>query len=173
MMVATMKNVGGRRLRESYGRYYEDFEIGDIYEHRPGRTISETDNTWFTLLTMNQHPVHFDEAYAAKSEFKRPLVNSCLTLSIVVGMSVSDVSQKAIGNLGWNDIRLTAPVFVGDTIYAETEVLGKRESAKRPTQGIVSVKTLGKKSDGTPFISFERTVLVPKRGHGVDDEADY
>jgi acyl dehydratase len=173
MMVATMKNVGGRRLRESYGRYYEDFEIGDIYEHRPGRTISETDNTWFTLLTMNQHPVHFDEAYAAKSEFKRPLVNSCLTLSIVVGMSVSDVSQKAIGNLGWNDIRLTAPVFVGDTIYAETEVLGKRESAKRSTQGIVSVKTLGRKSDGTQFISFERTVLVPKRGHAVDDAAGY
>jgi acyl dehydratase len=168
MMVATMKNVGGRRLRESYGRYYED-----IYEHRPGRTISETDNTWFTLLTMNQHPVHFDEAYAAKSEFKRPLVNSCLTLSIVVGMSVSDVSQKAIGNLGWNDIRLTAPVFVGDTIYAETEVLGKRDSAKRLTQGIVSVKTLGKKSDGTQFISFERTVLVPKRGHAVDDAAGY
>ena len=134
-MVATMKNVGGRRLRESYGRYYEDFEIGDIYEHRPGRTISETDNTWFTLLTMNQHPLHFDEAYAAKSEFGRPLVNSCLTLSIVAGMSVSDVSQKAIGNLGWNDIKLTAPVFVGDTIYAESEVLNKRESAKRPTQG--------------------------------------
>ena len=168
-MVATMKNVGGRRLRESYGRYYEDFEIGDIYEHRPGRTISETDNTWFTLLTMNQHPVHFDEAYAAKSEFKRPLVNSCLTLSIVVGMSVSDVSQKAIGNLGWNDIRLTAPVFVGDTIYAETEVLGKRESAKRPTQGIVTVRTTGRKSDGTIFMSFERTVLVPKQGYGVED----
>jgi itaconyl-CoA hydratase len=171
-MVATMKNVGGRRLRESYGRYYEDFEIGDIYEHRPGRTISETDNTWFTLLTMNQHPLHFDEAYAAKSEFGRPLVNSCLTLSIVAGMSVSDVSQKAIGNLGWNDIRLTAPVFVGDTIYAESEVLNKRESAKRPTQGVVSVKTLGKKSDGTQFMSFERTVLIPKRGHGVDDKAD-
>jgi itaconyl-CoA hydratase len=172
-MVATMKNVGGRRLRESYGRYYEDFEIGDIYEHRPGRTISETDNTWFTLLTMNQHPLHFDAAYAAKSEFGRPLVNSCLTLSIVAGMSVSDVSQKAIGNLGWNDIRLTAPVFVGDTIYAESEVLGKRDSAKRPTQGVVTVKTLGKKSDGTRFMSFERTVLIPKRGHGVDDKADY
>jgi itaconyl-CoA hydratase len=168
-MVAIMQNVGGRRLRESYGRYYEDFEIGDIYEHRPGRTISETDNTWFTLLTMNQHPVHFDAAYAAKSEFGRPLVNSCLTLSIVSGMSVSDVSQKAIGNLGWNDIRLTAPVFVGDTIYAESEVLSKRESAKRPTQGIVSVRTLGKKSDGTQFMSFERTVLVPKRAHAVDD----
>ena len=109
----------------------------------------------------------------AKSEFGRPLVNSCLTLSIVVGMSVSDVSQKAIGNLGWNDIKLTAPVFVGDTIYAESEILNKRESAKRPTQGVVSVKTLGKKADGTQFMSFERTVLVPKRGHGVDDKANY
>src|SRR6202035_5966683 len=104
---------------------------------------------------MNQHPVHFDEGYAAKSEFKRPLVNSCLTLSIVVGMSVSDVSQKAIGNLGWNDIRLTAPVFVGDTIYAESEVLNKRESASRPNQGVVSVKTLGKEDDRTPLMSFE------------------
>ena len=100
-------------------------------------------------------------------------MNSCLTLSIVAGMSVSDVSQKAIGNLGWNDIKLTAPVFVGDTIYAELEVLNKRESAKRPTQGVVSVKTLGKKADGTQFMSFERTVLVPKRGHGVDDKANY
>jgi itaconyl-CoA hydratase len=161
--------LGGRRFRESFGRYYEDFNEGDIYEHRPGRTISETDNTWFTLLTMNQHPVHFDRAYAAKSEFKQPLVNSCLTLSLVVGMSVSDVSQKAIGNLGWNDIRLTAPVFVGDTIYAESEVLSKRESASRPHQGIVTVRTLGKKADGTQFMSFERTVLVPKGGHGVDD----
>jgi acyl dehydratase len=94
-MVATAKPVGQNRLRESYGRYYEDFAVGEIYEHRPGRTISEADNTWFTLLTMNQHPLHFDFAYAAKSEFGRPLVNSCLTLSIVVGMSVSDVSQKA------------------------------------------------------------------------------
>jgi itaconyl-CoA hydratase len=160
---------GGQRYRESFGRYFEDFVEGDVYEHRPGRTISETDNTWFTLLTMNQHPVHFDRAYAAKSEFKQPLVNSCLTLSIVVGMSVSDVSQKAIGNLGWNDIRLTAPVFVGDTIYAESEVLSKRESKSRPQQGIVTVRTRGTKADGTEFMSFERTVLVPKRGHGVDD----
>ena len=127
-MVAVAKPVGENRTRESFGRYFEDFEVGAIYEHRPGRTISEADNTWFTLLTMNQHPLHFDVEYAAKSEFGRPLVNSCLTLSIVVGMSVSDVSQKAIGNLGWNDIRLIAPVFVGDTIYAESEVLSKRES---------------------------------------------
>jgi itaconyl-CoA hydratase len=163
------EQVGSQRYRESFGRYYEDFVAGDIYEHRPGRTITETDNIWFTLLTMNTHPLHFDNAYAAKSEFKQPLVNSCLTLSMVVGMSVSDVSQKAIGNLGWNDIRLTAPVFVGDTIYAESEVLSKRESASRPGQGLVTVRTIGKKSDGTQFMSFERTVLVPKRGHGVED----
>jgi itaconyl-CoA hydratase len=172
-MVATARKVDERRTRESYGRYYEDFSVGDIYEHRPGRTISEADNTWFTLLTMNQHPLHFDAAYAAKSEFGRPLVNSCLTLSIVAGMSVSDVSQKAIGNLGWTDIKLTAPVFIGDTIYAESEVLHKRESAKRPTQGVVTVRTIGKKADGTVFMSFERTVLVPKRGYAVDDKADY
>ncbi|MFI5020785.1 MAG: MaoC family dehydratase [Alphaproteobacteria bacterium] len=172
-MVAIAKEVGPRRYRESYGRHYEDFAVGDVYEHRPGRTIGEADNTWFTLLTMNQHPLHFDEDYAAKSEFGRPLVNSCFTLAVVVGMSVSDVSQKAIGNLGWSDIRLTAPVFVGDTIYAESEVLSKRESAKRPTQGIVTVRTTGKKADGTVFMTFERSVLVPKRGHAVDDQAEY
>ena len=172
-MVGMPKQVSPGRWRESFGRYYEDFNIGDIYEHRPGRTISETDNTWFTLLTMNQHPLHFDAAYAAMSEFGRPLVNSCLTLFIVVGMSVSDISQKAIGNLGWTDIRLTAPVFAGDTIYAESEVIAKRESAKRPTQGVVTVRTIGKKAAGLQFISFERTVLVPKRGHAVDDRAGY
>jgi itaconyl-CoA hydratase len=168
-MVAEAVKVGPNRYRESYGRYYEDFTIGDIYEHRPGRTISEADNTWFTLMTMNQHPLHFDAAYAAKSEFGKPVVNSCLTLSIVVGMSVSDISQKAIGNLGWNDIRLVAPVFNGDTIYADSEVVAKRESATRPTQGVVTVRTTGKKADGTVFMTFERTILVPKRGHAVDD----
>ncbi|MBT7771585.1 MAG: MaoC family dehydratase, partial [Rhodospirillales bacterium] len=123
----------------------------------------------FTLLTMNQHPIHFDAEYAAKSEFKKPLVNSCLTLSIVAGMSVSDVSQKAVANLGWDKISMPAPVFVGDTLYAESEVLDKRESKSRPTQGIVTVKTIGKKQDGTIVMTYERTVLVPKRGHAVDD----
>ena len=118
---------------------------------------------------MNQHPIHFDAALAAKSEWKKPLVNSALTLSIVTGMSVSDVSQKAIANLGWDKIKLTAPVFVGDTIYAESEVLEVRESKSRPTQGIVTVKTTGKKEDGTVFMTYERTVLIPKRGHAVDD----
>ena len=168
-MVAIAREVAPGRWRASAGRYFEDFTIGDIYEHRPGRTIGEADNTWFTLLTMNQHPLHFDAAYAAKSEFGRPVVNSCLTLSIVAGMSVADISQRAIANLGWNDIRLTAPVFVGDTIYAESEVLAKRESKSRPTQGVVTVRTTGKKADGTVFMSYERTVLVPKAGHGVED----
>ena len=156
------------RIRENAGRYFEDFETGHIYEHRPGRTITETDNIWFTLLTMNTHPLHFDNAYASKSEFGQALVNSCLTLSMVVGMSVRDVSQNAIGNLGWNNVALTSPVFVGDTIYAESTVLSKRESKSRPTQGIVTVRTVGLKADGKEFMSFERTVLVPKRGAGIE-----
>lgn len=172
-MVAVAKEVGKGRYRESYGRYFEEFTVGDIYEHRPGRTISEADNTWFTLMTMNQHPLHFDFEYAAKSEFGKPLVNSCLTLSIVAGMSVSDISQKTIANLGWDKIKLTSPVFIGDTIYAESEVLALRESKSRPTQGIVTVKTTGKKADGTEFMSYERTMLIPKRGHAIDDKADY
>ena len=172
-MVAKAKEVGKQRYRESYGRSLEDFEIGDVYEHRPGRTITESDNTWFTLLTMNQHPLHFDAEYAAKSEFGKPVVNSCLTLSIVAGMSVSDISQKTIANLGWDKIRLTAPVFVGDTLYAESEVLAIRESKSRSSQGIVKVRTTGMKQDGTKFISYERTMLIPKSGFAVDDKAGY
>lgn len=165
----THERIAPQRYRETFGRYYEDFTVGDVYEHRPGRTITEADNIWFTLLTMNTHPMHFDSNYAAKSEFKRPLVNSCFTLSVLVGMSVSDVSQKAIANLGWTDIRLTEPVFVGDTIYAESEVIAKRESNSRPWQGLVTVRTIGRKSDGEQFMSFERTALIPKRGHAVED----
>ena len=172
-MVAEAKEVGPNRYRESYGRYLEDFKVGDIYEHRPGRTITENDNIWFTLLTMNQHPLHFDQEYAKHSEFGQPLVNSCLTLAIVAGMSVSDVSQKTIANLGWDKVKMPAPVFNGDTLYAESKVLDVRKSKSRPTQGIVSIKTTGKKADGTEVISFERNMLIPKRGHAVDDKADY
>jgi len=171
-MVVKPREVAPGRYRESFGRYLEDFTVGDVYEHRPGRSINETDNTWFTLITMNQNPLHFDKAYAAKSEFGKLLVNSCLTLSIVAGMSVSDVSQKAIANLGWDKIRLTAPVFVGDTIYAESEVLTVRDSKSRPNQGIVTVRTTGKKADGTVFMTYERSMMIPKRGHGIDDQAD-
>ena len=172
-MVAEAKRVGDKRFRESYGRYFEDFEIGDVYEHRPGRTITETDNTWFTLLTMNQHPLHFDKEYGAKTEFGTVLVNSCLTISLVTGMSVSDISQKTIANLGWDKVRLSGPVFVGDTLYAESQVLSKRESNSRPNQGIVSVETKGIKQDESVVISFERSMLIPLKGHAIDDQMDY
>ena len=172
-MVAEAKRVGDKRFRESYGRYFEDFEIGDVYEHRPGRTITETDNTWFTLLTMNQHPLHFDKEYGAKTEFGKVLVNSCLTISLVTGMSVSDISLKTIANLGWDKVRLSGPVFVGDTLYAESQVLSKRESNSRPNQGIVSVETKGIKQDESVVISFERSMLIPFKGHAIDDQMDY
>ena len=172
-MVAEAKPVGEQRYRESYGRYLEDFVVGDVYEHRPGRTISETDNTWFTLLTMNQHPLHFDHEYGRKTEFGQVLVNSCLTLSLVTGMSVSDISQKTVANLGWDKVRLSGPVFIGDTLYAESKVLSIRESKSRSNQGIVTVESIGKKQDGTQVISFERAMLIPRRGHAVDDALDY
>ncbi len=171
-MVAEAVKVGDRRYRESVGRYYEQFTLSDIYQHRPGRTISGADNTWFTLLTMNQHPLHFDHVYARHTEFGRPLVNSALTLSIVAGMSVSDTSQKAIANLGWTDIRLPAPVFHGDTLYAESEVVEKRESKSRPTQGIVTVATRAFNQDEVLVMSSTRVMLIPKRGHGVEDRID-
>ena len=172
-MVKQSTPVGEGRFRESFGRYFEDFEVGHIYEHRPGRTVSEADNTWFTLLTMNTHPLHFDEEYARHSEFGKRVVASPLTLSILVGMTVSDISQKAIANLGWTEINLTAPVFIGDTLYAETEVMTKRESESRPTQGIVTVHTRGFNQEHVPVCDFVRKVLIPKRGHAVDDNIHY
>ena len=129
----------------------------------PGRTITQQDNAWFTLLTMNTHPLHFDEEYAKETEFGRPLVASPLTVAILVGMSVSDVSERAIANLGWKEIRLTAPVFPGDTLYAESEVIDKRESKSRPNAGIVSVRTTGTNQDGTVVCVFDRTMLIPKK----------
>ncbi len=162
--------IGPQRYRESFGRYYEEFTVGDVYEHRPGRTITETDNTWFTLLTMNTHPLHFDQEYAKASEFGRTVVASPLTVAMLVGMSVTDVSQKAIANLGWKEIRLTHPVFPGDTLYAETEVLETRDSKSRPNAGIVTVRTVGRNQDGTAVCTFDRTILVPRRGHGVEDK---
>jgi len=167
------KPVGPQRYRETFGRYYEDFEVGDVYEHRPGRTITETDNTWFTLLTMNTHPLHFDREYAKASEFGRTLVASPLTVALMVGMSVSDVSQKAIANLGWREIRLTHPVHPGDTLYAESEVLEKRESKSRPEAGVVTVRTVGRNQEGVVVCTFDRTILVARRGHGVEDRIDY
>jgi itaconyl-CoA hydratase len=146
------------------GRVFEDFEVGDVYEHPLGRTILAADNTWFTLLTMNTNPVHFDAVYAARTEFGRPLVNSCLTLSIVTGQSVADLSQNAVANLGWDEVRMPHPVFEGDTIYASSEVLETRESKSRPHAGIVRVKTTGFNQDRTVVLEFTRTFMVYKRG---------
>lgn len=168
-MVQKAKKVGEKRYRESFGRYLEEFNVGDIYEHRPGKTITEADNHMFTLMTMNTHPIHFDEEYAKKSEFKKCIVCSPLTVGLVVGMSVSDCSQKAIANLGWENINMTKPVFVGDTLYAETEVLEKRESKSRPTQGIVKIHTRGFNQDGEQVCDFVRKMLIPKIGYAIED----
>jgi itaconyl-CoA hydratase len=146
------------------GRFFEDFEVGDVYQHPLGRTISEADNTWFTLLTMNTNEMHFNNVYAAKSEFGRPLVVSTLTVAIAVGQSVTDLTQNAFANLGWNDIRMTAPVFAGDTLWSESVVLSTRDSATRPHAGIVSVATRTINQDGIQVCSFERTFYVYRRG---------
>jgi len=145
------------------GRDLEDFAPGDVYEHRPGRTITRTDNIHFSLLTMNRHPAHCDAAHAAGTEFGRELVNSTLTLAIVTGLTVDDVSARAIANLGWSNVTLPAPVFVGDTLYARTKVLSVRRSASRPGQGIVTTRTQGYNQDGTVVLRFERASLVPSR----------
>lgn len=172
-MVHNIKEVGPNRYREQFGRFYEDFQVGDVYEHRPGRTITETDNTWFTLLTMNTHPMHFDKEYAARSEFGRCIVCSPFTVALMVGMSVTDVSQKAIANLGWTDIKLTHPLYAGDTLTCESEVLDKRESNSRPGAGIVTVKTSGFNQDGKMVCTFSRTMLIARRGHSIEDQAGY
>lgn len=158
--------VSPGRFRETFGRYYEDFVVGHVYEHRPGRTITDTDNVWFTLLTMNTHPAHFDYEFAKKTEFERPLVCSPFTVALMVGMSVSDVSQKAVANLGWDNIRMLKPLFPGDTLYTESEVIDKRESSSRPQQGIVTVKSIGKNQHGDIVCTFNRTMLIWKRGFG-------
>ncbi|WP_109807315.1 MaoC family dehydratase [Sphingosinithalassobacter portus] len=164
------RKISENRYRETFGRNYEDFVVGDVYEHRPGRTITDADNVWFTLLTMNTHPAHFDYEFAKKTEFGKPLVCSPLTVAMMVGMSVSDLSQKAVANLGWTDIRMTHPMFPGDTLYAESEVLEKRESGSRPEQGIVTVRTTGRNQHGDVVCTFNRTMLIWKRGCGnVDD----
>jgi itaconyl-CoA hydratase len=167
------KIVGQRRFREISGLHWEDFEPGDIYEHRPGRTVLDVDNVWFTLLTMNTQQVHFDAAYADKTEWKKLLVDSTFTLSLLTGMSVRTVSARVVANLGWDKVRATAPVFAGDTLYAESTVLSKRESKSRPGQGIVTVSTRGVNQDGVEVMSFERTMLVYRRGHAPDDAANY
>ena len=147
------------------GRVFEDFQVGDVYEHPLGRTVIAADNIWFTCLTMNTNPIHFDAAYASKTEFKKPLVNSCFTLALVTGQSVTDLTMNGVANLGWDEVRMPNPLFEGDTVYAKSEVLETRESKSRPHAGIVRVKTTGMNQHGVPVIEFERTFMVWKRGH--------
>jgi itaconyl-CoA hydratase len=147
------------------GRVFEDFEVGDTYRHSLGRTVLSADNSWFTLLTMNTNPIHFDHAYAAKTEYGRALVDSTFTLAVVTGQSVADTSQNAMANLGWDEVRLPNPLFEGDTLYSQSEVLEKRESKSRPHVGIVRFKSTGFTQEGTVVIEFKRTVMVYKRGH--------
>src|ERR1700759_3207259 len=167
------KTVGERRYRETSGLYFEDFEPGDVFEHRPGRTVLDVDNVYFTLLTMNTQQVHFDAAYAAQTEWKKLLVDSTFTLALLTGMSVRTVSAKVVANLGWDKVKASHPVFAGDTLYAESTVLSKRESQSRPTQGIVTVQTRGINPDDAEVMSFERTMLVHRRGHPPEEAANY
>ena len=153
-------------LKEGWtGRVYEDFEVGDVYQHPLGRTVLSVDNSWFTLLSQNVNPIHFDHHFAAQTEFGKPLVDSTFTLALVTGQSTIDLSLNVMANLGWDEVRLPNPLFEGDTVYSRSEVLEKRESKSRPNLGIVKVKTIGFKQDGLIVIEFFRTFMVYKRGH--------
>ncbi|RKQ35789.1 MaoC family dehydratase [Oceanobacillus halophilus] len=152
------------------GRFYEDFEIGDIYPHPLGRTVTKTDNIWVTLLTQNTNPIHFDDYYSEQTEFKKPLVDSTFTLALVTGQSVTDISQNAMANLGWDEVRLPNPVFEGDTIYSYSEVLEKRESKSRPNVGIVSVKTVGYNQREETVITYKRTFMIYKKEFAPNKE---
>ena len=171
-MVWEAVKVGENRYRERGGRYFEDFVVGDVYEHRPGKTVLESENHMFTLLTLNTHPLHFDAEYGKATEFGRNLVVSTYTLALLIGMSVSDCSQKAIANLGMDEVRFSGPVFAGDTLYGESEVLAKRESKSRPGQGIVTIRTIGKNQRGETICTFRRDMLIPGRGQAVEDRLE-
>lgn len=154
------------------GRFFEDFEIGDIYPHPLGRTVTQVDNIWFTLLTQNTNPIHFDEFYSSQTEFGKPLVDSTFTVALVTGQSVTDISQNVMANLGWDEIRLPNPVFEGDTIYSYSKLLEKRESKSRPNVGIIKVKTFGYNQEGKIVIEFLRTMMVYKKDYapnGADE----
>ncbi len=167
------RQVGAQRYREVIGFTYDDFRVGDVFEHRPGRTVTEADNVILNLLCMNPSPLHIDGAYCAHTEWERPLISSIVTFGIVCGMSVRSTSGRAVANLGWDKIRLTSPVFAGDTIYAESEILAKRLSNKRPGEGIVTCETRGTKADGQLFLRFERSFMVPTAETAIEAAAGY
>jgi len=172
-LITGYRKMGEQRYRESVGFYYEEFTVGDVFEHRPGRTVTEMDNVLMSMLSMNSSPLHIDEAYAAHTQWGKPLVSSLVTLSIVAGMAVRSTSGKAIANLGWENITLPNPVFAGDTLYAQSEILAKRLSRSRPGEGIVTCRTTGTKSTGELVLSFDRSFLVPTEASGRHDATGY
>jgi acyl dehydratase len=145
------------------GNYLEDFSPGQTFKHWPGRTITDFDNTWFTLMTLNTNPLHFDAAYAAKSQHGKCLVNGLLVIALVTGMSVKDISENAIANLEYESIRHTAPTFNGDTLYAQSTVLEVTPSKSKNDRGVVYVETRGLNQDGTQVLHLRRRVLIPRR----------
>jgi itaconyl-CoA hydratase len=149
--------------KEWRGRFYEDFAVGDVFRSRFGRTVTQTDNIWFTCLTMNTNPMHFSEPFAARTRFEKPLVNSAFTLALVTGLSVPDTSENAAANLAWTDIKLPKPVFAGDTLWAESEILEVRESGSNPSVGIVSMRCRGINQRAEVVIEFKRTFMVYRR----------
>ena len=171
--LAGYKEVAENRYREVIGFCFEDFHVGDVFEHRPGRTVTEADNILLNLLCMNPSPLHIDAAYCSQTEWKRPLISSLVTFGIVCGMSVRSTSGRAVANLGWDKIRLLKPVFAGDTLYAESEILSKRLSETRAGDGIVTCQTRGLTSTGELFLTFERTFMVPTAAKAVEDRAGY
>jgi itaconyl-CoA hydratase len=163
------ERIGKQRYREVVGFHYEEFTVGDVIEHRPGRTVTEMDNVLMSMLSMNDAPLHIDAAYCRTLPWGRPLVSSLVTLSIVGGMTARSTSGRALANLGWDHVRLPAPVFAGDTLYAHSEILAKRLSCSRPGQGIVTCRTTGVKSTGEVVLVFERSFLVPCRTPAPED----
>lgn len=173
-----MVDESAQAPKEWRGRFYEDFDVGDVFKSRLGRTITDTDNIWFTNLTLNTNQMHFNVPYAEGTRFKQPLVNSAFTLALVTGMTVPDTSENATANLAWTDIKLPKPVFVGDTLWSESEILDKRDSKSNPNVGIISMRSRGVNQRREVVIEFKRTFMVYKRDApevsnmypGTDDE---
>lgn len=172
-MAGELKPIAENRFRETFGRFYEDVAVGHIYEHRPGKTITEAEAGLFAGITLNTHPLHIDREFAAASEFGRPVVCSAHTVALLIGLSQTDIGQKVIADLGWTELRLTLPVYPGDTLYGETEVLSRRDSNSRPDAGVIAVRTTGRNQEGRIVCAFQRTLLLAKRSHDLEARANY
>lgn len=172
-MAGELKPIAPNRFRETFGRHYEDMRIGEVYEHRPGKTVTEAEAQLFAAITLNTHPLHIDREYAAATEFGRPVVCSGFTIALLIGLSQTDIGQKLVADLGWGEVRLSLPVFPGDTLYGETEVLEMRDSQSRPDAGVVTVQTTGRNQEGRVVCTLQRTLLIAKRSNDLETRANY